>query len=168
MRRSATQYLGVTALLLLPLLSNIAAAEIYKWVDAQGNVHFGDKPKDSRIAGQAQEVEVVESYQPAVRTAEEQQAFDEQQRKSRLRDEMRRRDEQQAKAEQKSQHDQEHEALCARYAKAIEELETVSIKDGMRQVVYATDEEGKPLSSDQQRELIAKLKEKKARAGCPG
>lgn len=42
----------VLGLLMLPLAAH---AEIYKWTDAQGRVHFGDKPKNGQ---KAQEVEV--------------------------------------------------------------------------------------------------------------
>ena len=33
-------------LLMILLVPCLAVAEIYKWVDAQGNVHYGDKPPD--------------------------------------------------------------------------------------------------------------------------
>ena len=165
MHRHTKLYLG-SALLALAVLPGVATAEIYKWVDAQGNTHFGDKPTDARVAADAESVEVVESYQPTVRTAEEQQAFDEQQRTLKLRDEMRIRDEQKAKAEAKAHRDQQHAELCADYDAHIDELETVKVKDGVRQLVYATDEAGNPLSADDQRELIAKLKEQREKAGC--
>jgi hypothetical protein len=166
MRRAVSHRLSATLILGLALLANSAAAEIYKWVDAQGNVHFGDKPTDPRVAADAKKVDVVESYQPTVRTPEEQQAFDEQQRKTRLRDEMRTRDELKAESEAKARRDEQHKKLCADYNAHIEELETVKIKNGMRYLVYATDKDGKPLSSDQQREKIAQLKEERAKAGC--
>lgn len=166
MRRSATLYLGTTLLFVLASLSTSAVAEIYKWVDAQGNVHFGDKPTDARVAGQAEEVEVDESYKPPVLTPEEQKALDEQRRKERLREEMRIREEQKAEAEEKLQRDQERDALCAELSNEIEELETVTIKDGVRHITYATDEQGKPLTSDQQRQRIADLKVQRDKAGC--
>lgn len=44
----------MTAVLLLALAGGAAAAKVYKWVDDEGNVHFGDRP-----AGQdAQEMEL--------------------------------------------------------------------------------------------------------------
>lgn len=51
---------GLPALLIL-LAALPASAEIHKWTDAQGRVHFGDKPTDSRI--QSQEVQV-HDYKP--------------------------------------------------------------------------------------------------------
>jgi hypothetical protein len=32
------------AVLVLTLVSAVATAEVYKWVDADGNVHYGDRP----------------------------------------------------------------------------------------------------------------------------
>jgi hypothetical protein len=42
------RYLSLTAVLILSagLASNAAASEIYKWTDADGNVHYTDKPMD--------------------------------------------------------------------------------------------------------------------------
>ena len=149
------------------LVSEFAVAEIYKWVDAQGNVHFGDKPKDLTEAPGAQKVDLKESYQPAVRTPQEQADYAEQQRKLRLREDMRTRDDQQEQDETQAQRDREKAVLCNDYTEAIDELETVEVKDGVRHLVYATDEDGNPVSSDRQREIIAELKEKRAKAGCP-
>jgi len=42
-----------------------ASAEIYKWTDADGRVHFGDKPTDQKI--QAKEIEV-KDYMPGTDT----------------------------------------------------------------------------------------------------
>jgi len=35
------------AMLVLTLASAIASAEVYKWLDDQGNVHYGDRPPDT-------------------------------------------------------------------------------------------------------------------------
>ncbi len=41
------RYLRLTAVLILSAgLANNAASEIYKWTDADGNVHYTDKPMD--------------------------------------------------------------------------------------------------------------------------
>lgn len=34
----------LSAMLVLALASAMASAEVYKWVDAHGNVHYGDRP----------------------------------------------------------------------------------------------------------------------------
>jgi hypothetical protein len=49
------------ALLLFALLPFSAQAEIYKWTDASGRIHFGDKPRDTRV--DAEEIEV-DDYKP--------------------------------------------------------------------------------------------------------
>ena len=42
------RYLSLTAVLILSagLASTAGASEIYKWTDAEGNVHYTDKPMD--------------------------------------------------------------------------------------------------------------------------
>lgn len=51
----------VIAILLLLFAADFATAEIYRWTDADGRVHFGDKPIDTKI--QAEEVNV-RDYKP--------------------------------------------------------------------------------------------------------
>ena len=41
-----------TALLLVLLLGPVAHAQVYKWVDANGKTHYGDKPTDAGTAEQ--------------------------------------------------------------------------------------------------------------------
>ena len=50
----------VVLVLLLAIAGNAAAAKVYRWVDEDGNVHFGDRPADS----DAQELEI-KPRQPA-------------------------------------------------------------------------------------------------------
>jgi len=48
--------------ILLCALAPIASAEVYKWTDAQGNVHFGDKPP----AGKSETINLPTHEAPAV------------------------------------------------------------------------------------------------------
>ena len=164
MRRTRIHLLTV---LLSPIIfvPNALPAEIYKWVDADGKVHFGDKPHDPTQAPDAKPIELKESYQPSVRTADEQKTYDDEQRHIQLRDQMRRRDETKAQEEADAKRHKEKEELCANYAKDIEGLSKLEIKNGVRTFYYAK-ENGKPVSSDRQREIIEELKKKSADAGC--
>lgn len=47
---------AVPALLLIsiPFAGTAGAADIYRWVDADGNVHFGDTPPDDRSVEQVE------------------------------------------------------------------------------------------------------------------
>jgi biopolymer transport protein ExbB/TolQ len=166
MSRSRVQYLGLFLLALTPVVSPIVVAEIYKWVDASGNVHYGDKPNDPVQAQKAQQVELQESYKPAERTAQEQQAYDEEQRRISLRNEMRRNEEAQALEEAQAKEREEKEALCTKYEETIGRLSTVQKGDGIPYFVYLKDEEGKSVSAQRQREIIEELKTKRKDAGC--
>jgi hypothetical protein len=159
-------YLGLLSLSLTTLIAAQASAEIYKWVDADGNVHFGDRPKDPAQARNAEQVEVVESYQPPERSAEEQEAYDNEQRAIELRNQLHRREAQKADEAEQRERSERKAALCAKYDESIDELETVEVKDGIRHLVYVEGEDGQSVSSERQKEIIAELKAKRAQAGC--
>ena len=165
-RRPATYYLGILLLPMMPIFSEVAVAEIYKWVDADGKVHFGDKPHDPVQARDAQQIKLRESYQPAVRTTQEQQAYDEEQRLIVLRDQMRRREEQQAQEEAEVKKTQAQAALCAKYEEAVEKLSAMVVENDVRSITYIKGEDGKPVSAERQREIVEELKAKMADAGC--
>ena len=156
--------------LLLSVTTTFAAhtsAEIYKWVDADGKVHFGDKPKDPAQASGAQPVELREGYQPPARTPQEQEAYDAEQRAIALRNQMHRREAEKADQAAELERNERKAALCTSYQEKIDELETVEVKDGVRTLVYVEGEDGQSVSSERQREIIGELKAKKAAAGCP-
>lgn len=149
-----------------PIFSEVVLAEIYKWIDADGKVHFGDKPKDPVQALDAEQVELGESYQPSVRTAQEKEDYDNEQRLIMLRDQMRRREESQAQNEAEVRRREEKIALCERYKEAITRLGVVAVKNGVRTRVYLEGEDGKSVSSERQRETVEELKAEMADAGC--
>ncbi len=165
-RRAHTRYLGMLLLSMMSISSEVAVAEIYKWVDADGKVHFGDKPRDPAQASAAKQVELRESYQPAVRTAQEQKEYDEEQRLIMLRDQMRRREEQQAQEEAEVKKTEAQAALCAKYEEAVEKLSAMVIENDVRTITYIKGEDGKPVSAERQREMVEELKAKMADAGC--
>lgn len=166
MQRRGMHYLGFVLLSMTTVFAAHTSAEIYKWVDANGNVHFGDKPTDPAQARDAQAVELSEGYQPAERTPEEQQAYDEEQRAIELRNQLYRREAQKAEDAEQIERNERKTALCNAYDEKIQELETVKIKNGVRSIVYVEGEDGQPVSSERQREIIAELKAQRKRAGC--
>ena len=52
-------------LMVLVWMGNVSAGEVYKWTDAQGHVHFGDRPPDA-AAARLQEVPVAPASLPPV------------------------------------------------------------------------------------------------------
>lgn len=61
------------AILLLGLLlcGTAAAAGVYQWTDAQGRVHFGDRPQSGAASQRPQApINVLDSVQPAARPKE--------------------------------------------------------------------------------------------------
>jgi len=166
MRQPRIHGMGILLLSMMVFISGAVSAEIYKWVDADGKVHFGDKPLDPKAASNAQPVELGSSYQPAERTAQEQEAYDAEQRNNMLREQVRRREEQQAQEKASAQRLAEQAKRCAGYADAIEKLDTVEVKNGVRYFTYLKDQDGKSVSSERQRQIVDDLKVKMRAAGC--
>jgi hypothetical protein len=141
-------------------------AEIYKWVDEQGNVHFGDKPLDPDRASQAQAVKLNQGYQPTERTVQEQEEFERQQWLQGKRTEMLRRDEEKAAAERQAARQEAKAERCSYLLETLTKLDTVEMENGVRVITYLEDEDGKSVSSDRQREFIRELRTEIAALGC--
>jgi hypothetical protein len=142
-------------------------ADIYKWVDEQGNVHFGDKPLDPDRASQAQAVKLKQGYQPTERTAQEQQEFEREQWLQGKRTEMLRRDEEKAAAEAQARRQQAKAERCNDLQETLTKLDTVAMENGVRVITYLEDDTGQSVSSDRQREFVSELKAEIATLGCP-
>ncbi|MBL1141535.1 MAG: DUF4124 domain-containing protein [Proteobacteria bacterium] len=56
-------------LVLILLISNVSYAEVYKWVDENGKIHFGDKPpakaKDNIESVEIKSINSIKSLDPA-------------------------------------------------------------------------------------------------------
>lgn len=159
-------YPGILLMTVMAILASPAAAEIYKWVDAQGNVHFGDKPKDQKVADQAEPVDIVESYQPAEMTDEEQQAFDREQEALRRKTQTYRQEDQQKQKLAQDKRKKEKAELCATLQEDIRKFTSMDVVDGVRTYYYLTGEDGESVSSKQQKEIIENLKREYAALGC--
>jgi len=155
-----------TALVAAALLAAGASAEIYKWVDDQGNVHFGDKPRDRDQADRAEQVEIVESYQPAVRTAAEQEAYEREQQALKRRREVYQREDMEARKLAEDEARDKQAELCELLAEDIRKLTSMDVVDGVRTYYYVKDEDGKSVTSDRQREIVAELRQEYDAAGC--
>jgi hypothetical protein len=166
MHRTKMPGIGILLLSMTAFFSAAVSAEIYKWVDADGKVHFGDKPRDPKAASEAEQVELGNGYQPSEHTVQEQEAYDAEQRNMMLRNQVYRREQEEARKQAAATRREEQAKLCASYANAVKELSTVEIKNGVRHLVYVKGEDGKPVSSERQREIIEILKAKMADAGC--
>lgn len=167
MLRQIMRYTALLTILSMPLIAPLATAEIYKWVDEDGNVHFGDKPLDSGQAAAAEEVELKESYKPAHRSAAEQADYDRQQEVERRRSEATRRSEKEARDKAAAERKESKARNCAAYKESLAALTTTQVGPGGQPIYYYVKENGKSVTSQRQREIIEELKAKMAREGCP-
>lgn len=165
MRPFGTRSLGMLFLSAMAL-ADVATAEVYKWVDAQGNIHFGDKPRDAALAEQAESVEIIESYQPTLRTADEDDAFLREQEALRRRTELYKKEDEEKRKAETARRNEEKAALCADYKEDISKLTTMETVNGVRTYYYLKDEDGKSMTSQRQREMVKELKAKYAALGC--
>jgi len=137
---------------LLLLTAPPATAEIYRWVDAQGRVHYSDKPHEG-----ADEV-VIKPAAPTDPEVVERQRHQQQLLKSLGAD---RREREQALAEQK-QALVERRTRCAAVQEKIKEYSNASH-------LYVEGEDGKPVFySEQQRAAYMAELEKAKRHWCGG
>jgi len=160
----AVRWLPIGVLL---VAAPIVYAEIYKWVDDQGNVHFGDKPKDSAQLS-AEPVKLRESYRPVQRNPQEQTDYELQVQMSREKNQLRLRksEERLAKeSEKKRAGNQQKDDYCAELNERISRFSSVQMIDGVRTTHYVI-ENGKSVTSSRQREIVAELKAKRDELGC--
>ncbi len=166
MRRYGTRYIGILLFSMTAIFAEVAFAEIYKWVDAEGNIHFGDKPRDRALADQAEPVDIIESYQPTERTAGEQEAYDREQQAIKRRRQMYQQEEQEGRTVAQDKHKEEKAALCAAYEEDINKLTSMDVTGRVRAYYYLKGEDGKSVSSERQKEIVEELKRKYVAAGC--
>ena len=171
MPKNVALYLTTILLTIMPLCTAIASTEIYKWVDANGTVHFGDKPQDPAQADTAKPVELTTGYQPPARTPEEQKALENEQRliqeKSRAYQDRQRQQRQQQQEEKEAQAKvrQEKAALCAAYEHDIQSITTTEIVNGRRHRTYLS-EDGKSVTVKRQQEIAEELRVEMRAADC--
>ncbi len=131
-------------------------AEIYKWIDESGNVHFGDKPKDSAILQSSEKVELKESYVPgeglSPEEVEAQKVF--------LRGKDIEREQQKQDAQKAEIEREEVRAQCKSMRDRLEDFTNIRMQDGRRTGVDYFVEDGKSVSAKRQKELVADLQEK--------
>ena len=118
--------------LLLIFISQIVAAEIYKWVDANGKVHFGDRPGNSN----AVEINIEEEKVKKNSNIEEDEALTRDEKRQRILDVMNEDREERNKLE-------EEENLQRKNKK----IKCAQLRDKLRNVeraagVYSLDENG--------------------------
>ncbi|WP_456445852.1 DUF4124 domain-containing protein, partial [Thiolapillus sp.] len=65
----------IITILILTLAFSLAYGEIYKWVDADGNIHYGDQP-DSPRAKAMKKLPGLSTYAPPVETEREENFVD--------------------------------------------------------------------------------------------
>lgn len=147
----------------LSILTLPVHAEIYKWVDAQGNVHFGDKPKDNKSAAGAESVELRNGYTPTTLSQEEQVADDNQRRATKQRLEARREAEEKRSSESQALKAEKKAGQCAADKKKLRAITEVSMGKNGPSIYYLSNDDGSAMTVTQQKAAIAALREKIAR-----
>lgn len=154
----------LTALVsLLVMLSAQVSAEIYRWVDANGNVHYGDKPSDPKAAAKAETVELQQSYTPAQPSSEEEVAIA--QRKSAIdqKNAARRKAEAEEKEERLAERRKARTAQCARDKAKLRKIDDTKENKDSRIFYYLKNKDGKAMTVAQQKQAVIDLKAKIAK-----
>lgn len=127
----------LSSLLLLAFAAGSATAEVYKWTDAQGKVHFGDKPP----ASEKQPVEKIDAkgaYAPGT-DAQVKEVYQRTNRMFDAKDKMKK-DEQARQAQQTAQHRERLKDAC---------LDAREAERAMNGPVVFTDDEGREIKTSE-------------------
>lgn len=146
----------VGVLFVFLVLSSPVSAEIYKWVDESGNVHFGDKPKDAKTLQSSKKVELESGYVAGEGLTpdqlEAQKAF--------LRRKDHERERRKTEAEKQAVKNKELQAQCKLMRERLADFTNMGMRDGVRTGVDYFVEDGKSVSAKRQQEILAGLEEK--------
>lgn len=154
------------AVALCAALAAPAAGQIYRWVDEQGNVHFGDRPQEPAAAAAAVPVEIREAYRPPERSEQEQAAYEASLRDARELSTRRREREERLEQERSEAGREQKEEWCAARREALHRLTGYHPNESGRPTRYYIVEDGKSVSAARQQEFLEELRAEMEAAGC--
>lgn len=141
-------------------------AEIYKWTDASGKVHFSDKPRDPQRKDSAEVVELNSSYVPSSSgstssvTLEQQMLARERRLKAeRVAEAKEKKDKQAARQQARAQE-------CDYQKEQLRLLTGMDVTESGRVFYYSTDENGNAVSKSRQKQIIEEIKARIADLRC--
>lgn len=149
---------------LFPLLlsySCVTTAEIYKWYDENGKLHFGDRLPEDMSKKEAEVIEV----KPAGGTNPEQPPQATKSRSYSYTPPVKPK-KSQPREPQKESHQDQLKKFCAEAQAEYSKYSTFNHKDGGYEVWVLKDDNGKMLSRREQDELAEKYRAKVNRKGC--
>ena len=147
-------------------LSSVPApADIYRWVGEDGSVHYGDRPRDPGEAAAAAPVELRQGYTPPARSAEDMAVYEESLAKQRHKNAARREEEQAELAHAREKRESERLERCKALRERVARLTTMQVGDGHR-IIHYTVEDGRAVTAQRQREIVAGLQEEMSELGC--
>jgi response regulator RpfG family c-di-GMP phosphodiesterase len=152
------------AIVLGPVL--VAQAEIYKWVDEKGNVHFGDKPIDAAEARAAKKIEVEQAYKPALRSDEDINQTRSEQESRWMQERAERREEEAKSSAERLEREKKKSEECARIQKTVDKFSGIQLVDGRLTRHVLVDSEGRSMTNSDQERRLAELKALAASKGC--
>jgi len=139
-------------------------AQIYKWVDENGNVHFSDKPVSSTKDTASETVELNQGYTPPTFSEEEQRAAQDARIQRGRADRARRAADDKRSQERLAQRQEQREEQCEQYRQTLRAVTEVAVSEsGDRSIYYLTKENGEAMNVAEQKVAVAQLKEKIAR-----
>ena len=155
---------ALTCVVLATSLS--AHAQIYRWVDADGNVHFSDKPVESNnnTDAKSEEVELQRGYTPSTLSVEEQQDAEMLRMQRERANRERRKAEAKTSQEKLAARQEKRREQCERDREKLRAVTEVAVSEnGDREIFYLTDDDGNALSVSEHKAAVARLREKIAR-----
>jgi len=165
-RRFLHRVFAVLVVAAAPGIMAEAPAEIYRWIDEDGNVHFGDRPRDAERAAGAAPVEVREAYRPSQRTTGEQAAYEREMRENFATTTRRLQREREVREEARAARRQRRAELCTGYRQHLGRLTRIQVDDNGRPVRHYLSENGRSVTVSEQEDYLRELRAKMVEAGC--
>ena len=132
-----------------------AVAEVYKWVDKDGRVHFGDRPKDKKILEKSERVDVRNNYVPGDPALSAKRRAAQKKYLERIDAERERDRKEQAEAAAKRE---AYNAKCEKARNRLSNFTKIHYDEKGQRVVDYFIENGKPVTTRRQQEIVTEIK----------
>jgi hypothetical protein len=169
MKRSAivgSQNIAIVVLIAGLSLGPTVQAQIYKWTNAQGNVHLGDEPENPESASEAELVDLKLNYVPQERTPEELEALKQQRHTEAAAGQQRLEAQEQARIDEKHALQEQKIAQCRALGEEISRFGRAKRINGRRLIVFVEGEDGQSTSEEEQRARVDEPQRARKTLGC--
>jgi hypothetical protein len=146
------------------VVATAARAEIYRWVDEDGNVHYGDRTAATRADDAHEAVDLGVGYTPTTLSDSERSAANKARLEQQRKIEARRNAEEKRDGQQLAEREELREKQCEQDRQKLSDVTEVKLNEhGRPRIYYLTHDDGTPMKSSEHAAAVKALREKIAR-----